>query len=290
MKAREEIKKLAEFVPTEARLQILESLLEYYPNKGQLAGVLNCNPLLIKTWQRNKDIKKEHFPAILALALQECPSTKSIIKNSLNGLSFLCSELEIIEKEEKNNVSEFMEALDEKSRTVVWHLIMKGHAKISELSALISLNDTLTLNKIKETINPTAKKILGTPILLFKQAGFDSKKKFLFSWWIDESLQLAGGKNKEIVEISTEKNFLIATIALPDLAEEDVMVSIENNNLSVFGKNDKTSFFKKIPLYCPVKKIKEKTFNNGILEIKLEKQNEAYQISKEISKSNKKHN
>ncbi|MFH1695198.1 MAG: Hsp20/alpha crystallin family protein [Candidatus Micrarchaeota archaeon] len=285
MKTSEEIKKLAEFVPGKTKQQIFSLLQKYYASEKQLAETLGFDLSLIKIWQSEENISKEHFPEILTLALQECPSAKKIVINALNEFSFLCNELEITE--EKNEISEFMQALDEESKTIVWHLIRKGHAKINELSALIALNDSLTLNKINEVINPRAKKILGKPILLFKQAGLDSGKKFLFNWWINESIHLIEDKEKEIMEISNEKKILMIAIALPNLNEKDIEVSIENNCLTVFGKSSETSFFKKIPLYCSVKKVKEKTFNNGVLEIKLEKgkQNEVYQTSKEIRKN-----
>ncbi|MDP2974323.1 MAG: Hsp20/alpha crystallin family protein, partial [Candidatus Diapherotrites archaeon] len=253
MKATEEIKKLAEFLPPETRQQIFSLLQKYYASEKQLADALGFDLSLIKIWQSEENISKEHFPEILSLALQECPSAKRIISNALKGLSFLCDELNIAEKEAQDKTSKFTEALDEESRTIVWYLTRKGHAKIGELSALIALNDSLTLNKINEVINPTAKKILGKPVLGFKQAGFAAGEKVLFSWWIDESMQLTSDKKEEIIEVSNEKEFLRVTIALPNFDEKDILVSIENNCLSLRGKNAETSFFKKIPLYCPVK-------------------------------------
>jgi len=287
MKASEEAKKLAEFVPEEAKQQIFSLLQKYYASEKQLAEALGFDLALIKIWQGGENISKEHFPEILSLALQECPSTKRIVSNALSELSFLCDELNIVKKEEQDKVSEFMQALDEESRTIVWYLIRKGHAKISELSASIALNDSSALSKINEVINPTAKKVLGKQVLEFKQVGFDSGQKVLFSWWIDESMQLTSDKKKEMVEISNEKESLRVTIALPNFDEKDILVSIGNNYLSLRGKNAETSFFKKIPLYCPVKKICEKTLNNGVLEIILEKgeENGLYQTSKEISKN-----
>jgi len=284
MKASKEIEKLAEFLPADAKQQIFSLLQKYYVNEKQLAGAIGFDLALIKIWQSGENIGKEHFPEILALALQECPSTKRIVSNALNELSFLCDELNIVEKEEQDKVSEFMQALDKESKTIVWHLIRRGHVRINELSTLINSNDSLALNKINEVINPTAKKILGKPVLWFKQAGFESGKKFLFNWWIDESMQLPRKEN-EMFELSNEKNFLRVTMALPKLNEEDITLSIGNDCLSIFGKNAETSFFQKIPLYCPVKKICKKTLNNGVLEIKLEKgeENSLYQISKEIS-------
>ncbi len=287
MKASEEVKKLAEFLPPETKHQIFGLLQKYYASEKDLANALGFDLSLIKIWQSTENISKEHFPEILALALQECQATKRIVQNALSEFSFSCGELDIVAKEKQDEVSKFMQALDEESKTIVQYLIRKDNARIGELSALIALNDSLTLNKINEIINPTAKKILGKTVLEFKQVGFDSGKKVLFSWWIDKSLQLTSDKKMEIAEVSNEKNFLRATIALPGVNEKDILVSVGNNCLNIFGKNSETSFSQKIPLYSSVKKICKKTFNNGILEIILEKdeENGLYQTHKEINKN-----
>lgn len=285
MGADEEIKKVAEFLPECAKQQVFGLLLEHYAGEKQLAGALGLDSSLVRAWQGSQKISREHFPGMLALAVKECPQAKGIIKGALDEFSFLCQRLGVAEtcgQGEKAGI--FMGELDNESKAIVLHLLRTGHAKISELSSACGLNDSVALCRIKELINPAAERILGKPILTFRETAFDSGKKAWFSWWIDEGMRLPDGREPQIVEVGSEKNFLMITAEAPGISEEDISVSVGDGCVSISAKNNKGGFFKKIPLHCPVKRVCEKRLNNGILEIRLEKggeNNGICQLSKE---------
>lgn len=165
----------------------------------------------------------------------------------------------------------FVNELDVKSNAIISHLLIKKHAKIKELSELINENDTITLIKMREIINPLAKRIFGKPILFFKECVIDTKegKKILFSWWLENAQELLEEQKKELIDVFDEKKYLRITMELPECKK--IEAEINNNELIVNAERAGERICKKIPLNAIAKKICEKTFKNGILEIKLEK-------------------
>lgn len=165
----------------------------------------------------------------------------------------------------------FVNELDFKSKAIVSYLLIKKHAKINELSKLINENDTITLIKIREIINPLAKRIFGKPILFFKESAIDTEegKKIHFSWWLENAKELMEEQKVELIDIFDEKKYLRITMELPECKK--IEVEISNNKLIVNAERAGEKICKRIPLNVLVKKICEKTFKNGILEIKLEK-------------------
>ncbi len=237
----ESIKRLSEFVPERVRWEILNLLPE----------------------KKGLDISK-NMPEILSLALQTCPETKEIIKEKvLNELKNLCLSLNVLEEE--NKLSQFTNSLDEKSRAMLSYLWEKRHANIRDLSKLVnSKTDSQTLTRIKEVINPLSQKVLGKPVLEFKESKIDSitGEKKMFNWWLAEDTYPI--KGEEVLDIFDEKDYLKIVTEVPD---ENVMLSIDNDILTISGKG----FNKKIPLFYSVEKTVKKTCKNNILEIKLKK-------------------
>lgn len=189
--------------------------------------------------------------------------------------------------ENKGKVNSFMDGLDIKSRSIILHLLIKKHARINELSELINENDTLTLIKIRQIINPLAEEIFGKPILVFKESSIDLSegKKVLFSWWLENDSEVAEEQKKELFDVFDEKNFVRLIMELHDAKNVDA--EINGAELIVTAQGPNAKIRKEIPLNASVKKILEKTYKNGILEIKLEKEKgtEFCHISKQVAKS-----
>ncbi len=171
----------------------------------------------------------------------------------------------------QSKVNLFMNELDDKSRAIVSYLLTKKHAKINELSNLINENDSVTLIKIKEIINPLTKKIFGNPILFFKESAIDPSegKKVLFSWWLENATEIVEEQKKELVEVFDEKNYVKIVMELPE--SKNINAEISENELIVTAEKSNEKICKKIPLPAPAKEIIEKKYNNGVLEIKLKK-------------------
>ena len=170
-----------------------------------------------------------------------------------------------------DNINKFMRSLDEKSKALILFILGNRHADIRELSNLISSpNDSYTLTRIREVINKIAEGILNKPILIFEESKTDpvTNDKILFSWWINDEIELIEEKEAiDIFDIFDERDKIRVVIRLSDVEEEDVNVNVDHNTLVISaGKN-----YKKIPLNYMVKNQIEKTYKNNILEISLKK-------------------
>jgi len=171
----------------------------------------------------------------------------------------------------QSNVKLFMNELDAESRSIISYLLIKKHARINELSNLINENDTLTLIKIKEIINPLAEKIFGTRILVFKESAIDVNegRKVSFSWWMENSEELIEEQKKELIDIFDEKNYVKVVMELP--GSKNIKAEINGNELTVTAEKSDEKICRKVSLSADVKKIIGKRYNNGVLEIKIEK-------------------
>ena len=82
----------------------------------------------------------------------------------------------------------FTKSLDKESKAIVFYCWRNDWATIQELSCFIAArNDSYILFKIKEVINAEALKILGKPVLVFKEKAVDPVTKDIvnFAWWFN---------------------------------------------------------------------------------------------------------
>ena len=158
--------------------------------------------------------------------------------------------------------------VDEKSRQIITYLLKERHAGIRELTNLIcASSDMEVLIRIREIINPKAREVIGEPIITFERSKIDplTGEKIVFSWWMTEELANSA-HDDELVDVMDEKNLLRVIASLPP-QEENVDVKVEDSLLIISGKE----YYKEVPLFCPVGKKADKTINNGVLEVKLNK-------------------
>ena len=158
--------------------------------------------------------------------------------------------------------------VDEKSKQIITYLLKERHAGIRELTNLIcASSDMDVLIRIREIINPKAREVIGEPIITFERSKIDplTGEKIVFSWWMTEELANSA-HDDELVDVMDEKNLLRVIASLPP-QEENVDVKVEDSLLIISGKE----YYKEVPLFCPVEKKADKTINNGVLEVKLNK-------------------
>lgn len=265
MKVEESMKRLSEFLPPDKRLSILNELLTIY-DKKELAGMLKCNSSLIHKWLE-KSPNNGYMPKILEIAVQRLPNTMDIIKETLKEFDSLCSSFGI--KDTKTKWDKFMSGIDEKSREIIWYVLRNGHANIRELAELTNAStDNEVLIRVRDIINPGSKKIFGKEIMKFEESRIDTAtgEKILFSWWLTEKI-LESESTNEIFDVFDEKN-CIRVVAEIHGNEKDIRIDVKDSILTISANN----YHKNIPLFCPVSGITEKTYRNGILEIRLKKE------------------
>lgn len=172
----------------------------------------------------------------------------------------------ISEKTEK--MVSLMRTVDEKSRQIIIYLLRERHAGIRELADLIyASSDMEVLIRIREVINSKAWEALGEHLITFERSKIDplTGEKIVFSWWLKEEL-MDGVYDDGLLDIIDEENFLRVIACLPP-QEGNVKVEVREDFLVISGKE----YHREVPLFYPVEKMVEKTINNSILEVKLNK-------------------
>ena len=125
---------------------------------------------------------------------------------------------------------QLLDALDEKSRAILWYLWWHRHAEISELRELIdATGDFEVLYRLKEVINEQALRLWGRPVVKFEQSKFDSLtgEMVVFNWWFlnEGNVPISAG-NKPVVDIFNEKDGVSIIAQVPtsvDPAQHEVL-------------------------------------------------------------------
>lgn len=154
------------------------------------------------------------------------------------------------------DLTQLLEALDERSRPILWHLWWHRHAQISELRGLIdAASDCELLSRLKEVINGKAKEIWGKPVVNFEESKTDplTGEKVLFSWWLlDEENVPVTSKDKLLVDVFDEKDTVTIIAQLPAWkSPAGTKMGCKDNTLGV--------------------KVNHVGYKNGVLQISLAK-------------------
>lgn len=120
------------------------------------------------------------------------------------------------ENQSKENLSLFLDTLDEKSRKMFWYFRYHGHVRLAKLTELIRAStDMEVLYRLREVINPAAERIFGRPLLEFSESRIDriTGKKVLFNWWLSDFVEdnqlLAGEGGKPLVDLFDEDDRIV---------------------------------------------------------------------------------
>lgn len=175
------------------------------------------------------------------------------------------------------------EALDPASCEILWYLWENGHARINELGQLVHAPTHMdVLLMIRERINPTAERIIGSPVLSFEKARVDQQtgEKVLFSWWIAGEVEEQGPREREtLLDVFDEREYITVLIELLGVREEDIRLEVAEEKLIVSADTSHKRYYEEIPLPGRVSGDRfTRTFKNRILQVKLRKD------SKEIEK------
>jgi hypothetical protein len=160
------------------------------------------------------------------------------------------------ENKTRVDLAQLFEALDERSRAILWHLWWHRHAQLSELGSLIDVaSDWEVLSRLKEVINERAQELCGRPVVSFEESKNDplTGEKVLFSWWLldGEDAPLTG-RDKLLVDVFNEKESVTIVAQLPAW-DSHAHTRMDSKNST------------------PEVKIKDVKCKNGVLQISLEK-------------------
>jgi len=278
------VKRLCDFLPSDLRMKIFRSVKEHYENAAKRSLVkLSLERFVGVGLQdiKEEDALNEYFPRILAFALINLPQVREVLKTDFLGeIESLCEDLGISGEgksrragRERNNLERFMEHIDGRSREIIWYLLRNRYVGIRELTDLVRETDMEVLTRIREVINPAARKYLRKEIMEFKRSKIDesSGKKVVFKWWLRDDLQLTE-KREGLLDVFDELDQIRIIAELPPTVEEgDIKVEVNNNSdmLRIIAKAPEGGYERKVPLFYAVEKVIEKTYKNRILAIKL---------------------
>ncbi len=176
----------------------------------------------------------------------------------------------------EETIDKIAKELDSDSQEILIYLWQRDHARIEELAELIEApNHMDVLLKIKERINPTAERIIGSWILAFEESKFDPEtgKKILFSWWILGQKEKKEEEKEILLDIFDEGDYLNIIMELPGVKKiEDILFELEPEKMSISTSSANRKYYKEIDLPVEVdSKDFSKSFNNNVLEISLKK-------------------
>lgn len=174
----------------------------------------------------------------------------------------------------REDVERLAARLDPDSREILWHLWLSRHATIDELAAVGAAPSHMdVLLKIRQGINPLAKKLLGRPILVFEESRFDRElgEMVTFSWWLAGEAPPPASPAPEI-EVFDEAHEIQVVVALSGLDPDAIHVEAEREKVTVWAGGSDLLHHVETPLPAPVDPGRMSTdFKNGILIVSLPK-------------------
>ena len=176
----------------------------------------------------------------------------------------------------EEDLKRVVEALDPASAQMVWYLWEHRHAKIEELRKVLGESSHMNvLVRIKGTINPTACKIVGRPILVFEKGRIDrsSGERILYSWWLNRDSERRLIEGEKLVDIFDEGDHILLIVELVGFDEKGIQVAVEDETLVLKAEAPGRSVQEEIPLPPQVDSQRfEMTYRNNLLQVRFEKE------------------
>ena len=207
------------------------------------------------------------------------------INHRLSKAWIIMSELETWKKElygrtllkiSQEMLDNVLEQLDPYSQEIVSYLRQNRHATIVELADLIDAPTHMdVLLRIKGVINPTAEKVIGSPLLVFEKSRVNDEtgETVLFSWWlIGQTVIEETDKRATRVDIFDEEDRidLVADLSGLGVREEDISLRIAGDRVVLSA--DAGEYYQEITLPSEVNADKfMRTYRNNILALSLQK-------------------
>lgn len=165
--------------------------------------------------------------------------------------------------------------LDQESRNILLFVWQNTHATINDLASLYDApNHMDVLHRIRNIINPTSQRAIGFPALVFERNKIDEStgEKVLFSWWIIGADKKKEDKEQSLLDIFDEGDHLNVILELKGAQEEDILLGVDEDKLTVACKTPETNYNEEIMLPSRVdREAVTSKYHNNILEIRLQK-------------------
>ena len=179
------------------------------------------------------------------------------------------------ERIEDEHVAKVAQALDPASGEIIWYLWENRHAKIEELRELLGESSHMNvLTRIKEVINPGARKILSRPLLVFERSriDYDTGENVLYSWWLGKEAERRPGQEGKLVDVFDEGDHVMVIMELAGVREEDIQVKVERDKVIVEADTPEHRCCEEVTLPSAVDAAHFTTrYHNSIFQARFEK-------------------
>jgi len=175
----------------------------------------------------------------------------------------------------QEGIDKIIKELDPQSQSILLFIWQNRHATIGELASLYNApNHMDVLHRIRDIINPTSQRLIGFSVLVFERSKVDEStaKLVMFNWWIIGGDKLEKDKDEALLDIFDEGDHLNIIMELKGAQEEDILLGVDEDKLTVSCKTLETNYYEEISL--PSKVDKEgvvRKYHNNILEVRLQK-------------------
>ena len=180
-------------------------------------------------------------------------------------------QTDLSQRIELEDLEQVATALDPASTELVWYLWEHGHARIEELRQVTGAPSHMhVLSRIRETINPVARRLLGRALLVFESRRTDpwTGEVVPFCWW----LCLEAERRPKIVppaDVFDEGEQVVVIMELAGVEEEKIQVQAERKRLIVTA-GDRQAWEIGLPVPVDGRRIATR-FQNNVLQVRLEK-------------------
>ena len=212
---------------------------------------------------------------------------QNLINQRLSKAWIIMSALETWKKElygrtlleiNQEMLDNVLEQLDPQSQELVSYLWRSRHATIVELADMVNAPTHMDiLLRIKGVINPTAEKVIGSPLLVFEKSRVDDEtgEIVLFSWWlIARTVLKETGERATRVDIfdDGDRIDIVADLSGSGLREEDITLSIAVDRVILSAGTEDEKYYEEIALPGEVNPDEfMRTCHNNILALSLQK-------------------
>ena len=179
------------------------------------------------------------------------------------------------ERIEEEHLAKVAQPLDPASGEIIWYLWENRHAKIEELRQLLGESSHMNvLTRIKEVVNPMARKMLGRPLLVFERSRIDhiTGQTVLHSWWLCKEAERRQAQERRSVDILDEGDHVTVILELADVREEDIQLEVVGERLivEVDGPDRRHREEVSLPSTVDAERFAAR-YHNSLLQVRFEK-------------------
>jgi len=179
------------------------------------------------------------------------------------------------ERIEEEHLAKVAQPLDPASGEIIWYLWENRHAKIEELRQLLGESSHMNvLTRIKEVVNPMARKMLGRPLLVFERSRIDhiTGQNVLYSWWLCKEAESCPVEEKRSADILDEGDHVMVILELADVREEDIQLEVVGERLivEVDGPDRRHREEVSLPSAVDAERFAAR-YHNNLLQVRFEK-------------------